>query len=102
MKKKNCLKHKCAFKDFQKPEFDQNLRNFARFFLYMFQVCSQKYRRIFKKILLSYIASRKIWLNLPIMDHRHFGYITNLTRQNKMLQGITNPSVKTTSLRSRL
>ncbi len=42
-------------------------------FLYMVQVCSQKYKLRFKK-LFSYLACGQIWLNLHV-DHCHFGYI---------------------------
>jgi hypothetical protein len=32
-------------------------------------------------MMLSYLASSKIWLNLPVNDH-HFGYITKLIGKN--------------------
>jgi len=56
--------------DFQLPKFEKNLRKITKF-LYMVQVGSEKYRRIFKLFFLSYLACGQIWLNFP-MDDCHF------------------------------
>jgi hypothetical protein len=64
------------FRDFQQPALDKNLRKIATF-LYMVQVCNQKYiKDIFHKKK-SYLACNQIWLNLLVDDH-HFGYNTQL------------------------
>ncbi len=51
-------------------------------FLYMVQVCSQKYEIKYKK-LFSYFACSQIWLNLHV-DHCHFGYITKIDIKNNV------------------
>ncbi len=46
----------------------------------MIQVwCSQKYGRMFKKILISYLASSQNWLNL----HCQFGYVTKFPKEKE-------------------
>jgi hypothetical protein len=35
--------------------------------------------------LLSHLASSKIWLNLPLIDYRQFGYVTKLTPPKKII-----------------
>jgi hypothetical protein len=47
------------------------------------KVGPQKYRKIYFKIILSYLSCSQVWLNLPVEDHRHFGYNTKLTPKNK-------------------
>jgi hypothetical protein len=51
-------------------------------FLFMVSVASQKYRRNFLKKLLSYLACSQIWSNASV-DHRHFGYNTELPKEKK-------------------
>jgi hypothetical protein len=48
-------------------------------YLYMVQVSSQKYKRMFLRNLLSYLAFSQIWLNLPV-DHSHFGCNTKIAK----------------------
>jgi hypothetical protein len=48
----------------------------------MVQIGKQKYRRMFLKNLLSYLACGQNWLNLPV-DHHHFGYNTKLGKKKK-------------------
>jgi hypothetical protein len=50
------------------------------------QVGSQKYRRMFLKILLSHLSCSQIWLNL-LVDRHHYGYITKLTKKKHTAPG---------------
>ncbi len=72
-----------TFWNFQKPEFDQNLRIITRF-LYTVQVGSKNYRRVFQDIYFSYLTCKQIWLNLPV-DHHHVGYNRRLPKKKKTL-----------------
>jgi len=42
--------------------------------------CNPKIKKDVFKELLSYLACSQIWLNL-LVDHCHFGYITNVTKK---------------------
>jgi len=48
---------------------------------YMVQVSSQTYRRIYLQKIFSDFACSQIWLHIPV-NHHHFGYNTNLPKEN--------------------
>jgi len=65
-------KKESDFEGFQLPEVSvkKNVENY----IWDFQLCSQKFRRIIKLFVLYFWFINQIWLNLPRDDH-HFFYI---------------------------
>jgi len=81
----NIIVDHCHF-DYINTKFTQNKDSLfhSPYYCTWFMYVAKNIRRIFFKILLSYLACNQIWLNI-IVDHCHFDYITQNWPQKKRL-----------------